>query len=121
MLVPARGDMKIVVPAARSTYAEFLEAGCTIYEYQRTMMHAKIAMIDGCWATIGSCNFDHWSLDVNHEANVTVSDADFVRGMEQIFTHDLEHSERIDLDAWRERPLTDKWKEWAAGMLKSKL
>ncbi len=121
LLVPARGDMRVVVPAARSMYEEFLEAGCAIYEYQPTVMHAKIALIDGCWATIGSCNLDHWSLDVNHEANVGITGSDLVRRMEATYQHDLEQSQQIMLREWRKRPVAQKLKQQLIAMFKDKL
>ncbi|PLS77136.1 MAG: cardiolipin synthase B, partial [Chloroflexi bacterium] len=60
-----------------------------IYEYQPTVLHAKTAIVDSCWATVGSCNLDHWSLDVNYEANIGVSGPSLIRRLEQTFAEDL--------------------------------
>ncbi len=62
---------------AQSFYPRLLRAGVTIVEYRRTQLHAKVAVIDDVWATVGSSNFDGLSLFVNHEANIIIRDAEF--------------------------------------------
>jgi cardiolipin synthase len=60
-----------------------LAAGVKIYEYRKTQLHAKVAVIDDNWATVGSSNCDGLSLFVNQEANVVVRDARFARSMRE--------------------------------------
>ncbi|TDX31455.1 phosphatidylserine/phosphatidylglycerophosphate/cardiolipin synthase-like enzyme [Modicisalibacter xianhensis] len=96
-------------PSVRYTgqhfYRRLLRAGVRIYEYQPTFTHAKFCLVDD-WSTIGSCNFDHWSLRWNLEANQEVISARFAREMRQLFEDNLARSREIDLVSWARRP---KW------------
>jgi cardiolipin synthase len=62
---------------AQSFYPRFIYAGIRLVEYRATQLHAKAAVVDDAWATLGSSNFDGLSLFVNHEANIIVRDANF--------------------------------------------
>ncbi len=117
IIVPSESDVVGIVPAARQQYDQLLEAGIAIYEYQPTVLHAKTAIVDSCWATVGSCNLDHWSLDVNYEANIGVSGPSLIRRLEQTFAEDLAASRCIDLAEWRERPRLEKLKDQVAGLV----
>lgn len=64
---------------ARSYYPRLLKSGVRIVEYRKTQLHGKVAVVDDRWATVGSSNYDGFSLFVNQEANVVVLDADFAR------------------------------------------
>jgi cardiolipin synthase len=77
-------------------------------------MHAKTAVIDSSWASIGSTNLDWRSFVHNYEADLIVRDAGFAREMERRFREDLAASEEIDADAWRARSAGEKLKEWLA-------
>ena len=63
--------------ASRALYGNFLDAGIEIYEYRKSFLHAKVAVIDGHWATVGSSNIDPFSLLLSREANVVVDDEAF--------------------------------------------
>lgn len=117
IIVPGKSDIDIMITAARSIYSELLEVGVEIYEYQPTVLHAKTAVADGCWAMVGSCNLDARSLDVNYEANIAIIDAQIASLLEAQFEADLQQSRRIDLEEWRQRPLTQKVGELIIGML----
>ncbi|HEY8027255.1 MAG TPA: phospholipase D-like domain-containing protein [Burkholderiaceae bacterium] len=71
------GQFKLQDSVAHSFYPKLLECGVKVVEYRRTQLHAKVAVVDDDWATIGSSNYDGLSLFVNHEANVVVKDKDF--------------------------------------------
>ncbi len=71
------GQFRMQDAVAQSFYPRLLRAGVTIVEYRRTQLHAKVAVIDDVWATVGSSNFDGLSLFVNHEANIIIRDAEF--------------------------------------------
>lgn len=71
---------------ARSFFPALLDAGVRIYEYRKTQLHGKVAVVDGNWATVGSSNCDGLSLFINHEANLIVEDAGFALALrERIF------------------------------------
>ena len=91
-------DSEIVRRASRATWGELLRAGVEIYEYQPTMYHCKVMIVDGLWVSVGSTNFDARSFAVNDEANLNVLDAEFAREQERIFAEDLKRSRRITLE-----------------------
>jgi cardiolipin synthase len=77
------GEFRLQDAVAHSFYPMLLAAGVKIYEYRKTQLHAKVAVIDDNWATVGSSNCDGLSLFVNQEANVVVRDARFARSMRE--------------------------------------
>jgi cardiolipin synthase A/B len=79
LLLQGRVEYLLVHYATRALYHQLLDAGVEIHEYQRSFLHAKVAVIDGRWATVGSSNIDPVSLLLAREANVVVEDEDFAR------------------------------------------
>ena len=75
------GQFRMQDAVAQSFYPRLLRAGVRIVEYRRTQLHAKVAVIDDDWATVGSSNFDGLSLFVNHEANIIVRDEGFAQSL----------------------------------------
>ncbi len=114
-------DTEIVRRASRSTWGALLRAGAEIYEYQPTMFHCKVMVVDELWTSVGSTNFDNRSFAVNDEANLNILDAEFARRQVEIFEDDLKHARRITLEQWEQRPWTEKLWEHAAGLLGSQL
>ena len=114
LILPSMSDFAPVLNAGRSYYAELLVAGVQIAELQDAVLHAKTAVIDGVWSTIGSSNMDWRSLASNNEANIVVLGDDFGAEMEQMFQRDLAQSESITASAWAARPLPQRVKEWFA-------
>jgi cardiolipin synthase len=109
------GDITDAMPvkyASRHVYERLLQQGIELYEYQPTMMHAKVLVVDGIWSMFGSANFDNRSLELNDELNVAVSSRDLAARLLRDFEQDLKASKPITLDAWRRRPLLDKTREW---------
>jgi cardiolipin synthase len=104
LLLPSISDSSAALQAGRSHYSRLLRAGVQIYERLDALLHAKTAVIDGVWATVGSSNMDWRSFLHNAEANVVVLDERFGARLQQVFDQDLARSERIELDAWRGRP-----------------
>jgi cardiolipin synthase len=98
-------DAKPVKFAGRAVYERLLEHGIEIYEYQPAMMHAKVTMVDGTLSVFGSANLNNRSLELNDELNVAAFDPALATRLLQDFERDLRKSARIDLDAWRSRPL----------------
>lgn len=114
-------DTEIVRRASRSTWGPLLRAGAEIYEYQPTMFHCKVMVVDELWTSVGSTNFDNRSFAVNDEANLNILDAAFARRQVEIFEDDLKHARRITLEQWEQRPWSEKLWEHAAGLLGSQL
>jgi cardiolipin synthase len=77
------GEIWMQDAVAHSFYPKLLAAGVKVVEYQKTQLHAKVAVIDDDWATVGSSNVDGLSLFLNQEANVVIKDAAFARSLRQ--------------------------------------
>lgn len=97
--------------AARYHYSALLQAGVNIYERRNAILHAKTAVIDGVWSTVGSTNLDYWSLLSDDEVNAVILGREFARAMEKMFADDLVESQQIKRDAWEKRPGSQKIKE----------
>jgi len=104
-------DASVVRHASRALWGEILAAGALIYEYQPTMYHCKVLVVDGLWVSVGSTNFDNRSFRLNDEANLNVYDRDFAARQTADFEADLKRSRRVTLDEWSSRPWTEKAKE----------
>jgi cardiolipin synthase len=111
ILLPSTTDFQMVLNAARHNYSELLKAGVKIYERRNVVMHAKTAVIDGVWSTVGSTNLDSLSLLSNDEVNAVILNHEFAVEMERMFASDLAQSDQIQCDKWVERPLLQKIKE----------
>ena len=101
----------MVFYASRSYYDELLSAGVKIYERQDAMLHAKTALIDGVWSTIGSTNLDWRSFTNNQEINAVMLGQDFGGQMQAMFEKDLESSKQVTLEDWRKRSIGARIKE----------
>ena len=122
MLVPGPYmDRKALRRASRFEWGPLLRAGVEIYEYQPTMFHCKVMIVDQRWTSVGSTNFDSRSFSVNDEANLNIYDAEFARAQVRIFDEDLRHSRRITLEEWENRPWSDKVLDALAGLFSSQL
>ena len=110
-------DAETVRRASRARWGPLLQAGAEIYEYQPTMFHCKVMIVDGLWSSVGSTNFDTRSFALNDEANLNIFDAEFARRQIEIFRQDLEHSRRITFEQWQNRPWLEKLWEHAASLL----
>lgn len=91
-----------------------LESGIRVFQLQVAVLHAKTAVIDGIWSTVGSTNIDTRSFLHNHEINVVVMDSEFGVAMERAFEEDLRLSIEVTSQKWAQRPLADRLKEWTA-------
>lgn len=114
LLLPDKTDSSLVYYASRSFYDELLSAGVKIYERQDALLHAKTAVIDGVWSTIGSTNLDWRSFVNNQEINAVILGQDFGTQMQVMFENDLAASKAITLEAWRNRSISARIKERAA-------
>jgi len=114
LLLPEKTDSAMVFYASRSYYDELLSANVQIYERQGALLHAKTALIDGVWSTVGSTNLDWRSFTNNQEINAVVLGQVFGDQMQAMFNQDLQLSKSITLDAWRQRSVVSRIKERAA-------
>lgn len=106
IIAPAKTDVKPILYASRHLYGELLAAGARIFEYEDAVLHAKTAVIDGQWSTVGSSNLDYLSFVRNHEVNAVITGRAFAQEMERLFRSDLEHAREISLEEWRRAPFT---------------
>lgn len=114
-------DVPIVRKGSRHFWGDLLRAGVRIFEYQPTMYHPKLLIVDDVWASVGSANFDERSLRLNDEASLNVYDRDFTTTQIDMFAEDLLRSREITLAEWEARPLTEKITDWLASTLRSQL
>lgn len=114
LVLPGFTDSSLVFHAGRSYYSELLEAGVKIYERRDALLHAKTAVIDGVWSTVGSSNMDWRSFALNYELNAIVLGAPFATQMEALFTDDVAQSHRIDPQTWADRGFKARFMEGVA-------
>lgn len=114
LLLPSFSDKPFVLLASQAWYEPLLEAGVRIFERQDAMVHAKTAVADGVWATVGSANFDYRSFLHQREVNAVIVDEAFAAEMEALFEKDLQYARELSLESWRARPLHQRLGEWTA-------
>jgi cardiolipin synthase len=111
LIVPSTTDSSLVFHAGRAHYEPLLEGGVKLYERRAALLHAKTAVIDGVWATVGSTNLDWRSFLHNQELTAVILGSEFGAKMRAAFDRDLAASDQITLEAWRRRPITTRAKE----------
>jgi cardiolipin synthase len=111
LILPSTSDSRSAAYAAHSHYAELLKGGVKIYERQVALLHAKTAVIDGVWSTVGSSNLDWRSAVDNDELNAVILSTDFAAQMVRAYALDERRSDQIELDRWRHRRLSERLKE----------
>jgi cardiolipin synthase len=107
-------DVKSTWYAGRAQYERLLDGGVRIFWYQPAMIHGKSFVVDGCWASIGTMNFDNRSLAFNDESNLLVLDEGFGSRVREVFLDDLTRSKEVTLEQFRQRPWKDRMLEWSA-------
>ncbi len=104
VMVPGKvTDSSVVRHAGHAQFEQLVRGGVEIYEYQKTLNHQKVMMIDGIWSQVGSANFDDRSLDINDEATVGMIDRAITEQLKTAFEEDLEDCTRVDLETWDQR------------------
>ena len=89
IILPSTSDSSMALDAMRYNYSELLKAGVKVYEYRNAWLHAKTAVIDGVWSTVGSTNLDYLSLSSIDEVNAVILSREFAIEMEKMFARDL--------------------------------
>lgn len=118
IIVAGATDVKVALYATRSLYGRFLANGIQVYEWCERILHAKVAVIDGQWTTIGSSNLDALSSFRNLEVNAGILGARIGAAMEDQFEVDRARSNAIVAEEWRKRPLWMKVIEAICGLLR---
>ena len=116
LVLPGFSDSSLVFNAGRSHYGKLLKAGVKIYERRDALLHAKTAVVDGVWSTVGSSNMDWRSFALNYEVNAVVLGPEFAADMEALFQRDVAESVRITPEAWRARGVADRFMEFFSRM-----
>ena len=114
-------DAEAVRIASKATWGTLLQAGVEIYEYQPTMLHTKLLVIDDEMVSVGSTNFDPRSFRLNDEANLNVYDHEFAAQMTSVFEQDLKPTKRYTYEMWKRRPLGEKLAEKLLRPIRSQL
>lgn len=104
IMIPMKGDSKLLQYASSSFITPCLQAGIKVYLYQPGMLHAKTMIIDDDIVTTGSTNFDYRSFENNFECNLMVYSSDFNARMREIFFNDIEQCKKVTLSEWKQRP-----------------
>ena len=114
-------DSDSVRLASKAQWGELLLAGVEIYEYQPTMMHNKLLIVDKVMTSVGSTNFDERSFRLNDEASLNIYDPAFAAHMTEVFEADLKPTVRYTYQSWQARPLKEKLFEKFVLPIKSQL
>jgi cardiolipin synthase A/B len=114
-------DTETVRAASRGRWGPLLQAGAEIYEYQPTMYHCKVMIVDSMLVSVGSTNFDNRSFRLNDEANLNIFDHSFAKRQTDVFEEDLRRSKRVTFEAWSNRPWQEKLKESMASVIETQL
>ena len=113
VLLPGENtDQELSRIAGQGRFTELLEAGATICQYQKTMLHAKIILIDGILSCVGSPNFNQRSMGKDEEIALCVIDHELNKTLTHHFDEDISNSEEYDLQKWKNRNTWQRLKEW---------
>ena len=115
LLLQARVEYVLLHHASRALYGALLDAGVQIFEYTKSFLHAKVAVVDGRWATVGSSNIDALSLLLMREANVVIEDRKFAQELrESLLERVIDGARPVAPARWRRRPLHQRVRIWIA-------
>lgn len=126
-------DVKIMVPSDNATdapivqhashhhFGALLNNGIKIWEYEKTLLHQKVMIVDGMWSTVGSTNFDDRSFDLNDEVNIGVFDPAVAAQLKAAFEADLKHAKQRTAQEWPKRGLWHKFVDGLAYLGRSQL
>lgn len=104
VLVPAKSNHILADWISRSYLTDLLDNQVELWLYDNVMIHAKTAVIDGYWSTIGTANIDRLSMTGNHEINMSITSRPLAANMENIFFTDLLNARQITRHEWNQRP-----------------
>jgi cardiolipin synthase len=109
VVVPGKhADHALTRSSGQSDYGDLLKAGADVYEYEPSMIHAKIMIVDRVWSVVGSANLDNRSFGINDEINVAVPNPEFATRLTEDFEQDASRSKKISLKDWQNRGLYER-------------
>ncbi len=111
MLIPTPNEHQYMVDIGRAHYEQLMEDGVEIYEYHQAVHHGKVYLIDDNLFVLGSTNLDARSLRINFETTLLIEDRKTLKELDEHYKIFFEQAERIDLEQFRNQPLTDKLKQ----------
>jgi cardiolipin synthase A/B len=115
LILQARVEYRLLHYATKALYGQLLAGGVRIVEFERSFLHAKVGVVDGRWATVGSSNIDPFSLLLAREANVVVRNAAFGRQLaEELATLERTGGKAVDPNRWAQRGWLARSLDWAA-------
>jgi cardiolipin synthase len=126
-------DVKIMVPSDDATdsalvqhashhhFGTMLKRGVKIWEYEKTLLHQKVIVVDGIWSSVGSTNFDDRSFQLNDEVNIGIVDAQIAAQLKAAFAADLRHARQRQFEEWQNRSLWHKLIDGLAYLGRSQL
>ncbi len=115
LLLQGRADHPLLQQATRALYTQLLGAGINIFEYHRSMLHGKVAVVDDAWSTVGSSNLDPFSLFLNREANVVVIDETFAATLRASVMEEIRlNAVALDPMRWQKRRWLGRASTWIA-------
>ncbi len=117
VMVGGTTDVRAVLYATHSIYEVLLAAGVRMFEWEGRVLHAKTAVVDDHWSTIGSSNLDMQSLRQNLEVNTVIRDPAFAGAMQSMFVDDLGSCREINEARWHRRPRWVRALSWSAEWL----
>ncbi len=118
LLLQGKYEYFLPYRASRQLYGKLLAAGVEIYEYHASVLHAKVAVVDGHWATVGSSNLDPFSLLLAREANVVVRDASFAQDLQASLSEAMySGATRVDPHTFAHRPWGQQLVDWGASLV----
>lgn len=118
VMVGAKTDVPSIHWVTRSLYTRLLKAGIRIYEWHERVLHAKTAVIDDHWSTVGSSNLDPISLFRNLELNAVVRSPDFAAIVHRQFERDVARCREVSLETWQQRGLWERVRDWFFGQFR---
>jgi cardiolipin synthase len=118
LLLQGRAEYVLQHYASRALYGPFLDAGIEIHEYYKSFMHAKVAVIDHHWATVGSSNIDPFSLLLAREANVVIEDEEFAGELRaSLLAAIADGASQVRRERWADQPWTTRIATWSCYLL----
>jgi cardiolipin synthase len=114
-------DAPIVQHASHHHYGTLLKGGVRLFDYNKTLLHQKIVVVDGMCSSIGSVNFDDRSFEINDEVSLVVYDEGIARELEETFERDLEHATERHLDEWKHRAVLHKMRDFFSFLVNEQL
>jgi cardiolipin synthase len=123
IMIPAdkASDAPLVQHASHHHFGTLLKGGVRLFDYNRTLLHQKIVVVDGTCASIGSTNFDDRSFEINDEVSLVVYDERIAGELEETFERDLEHATERHLAEWRHRPALHKMRDFFSFLVNEQL